>query len=335
MSKHAAVAHDHIQSLASVDSNPPSKELVRLRHPALRVLNGEFSDPPPEWRILDAHRDEIEARLPSVGRIRQGAFILGTGILVARNVVMTNRHVAESFSNDIDGAAKIRVGWKPVIDFIGEKPVVPTGAHAAAAAGASDHEHEHDHDHAEQPHEDEPCGCCQIKSILDVSKKPELDFALLRVSFDDSKGPEQWRRPRPLELNTTRALIDAKRPIYVIGFPRQDPTATAEEVKTVLGTYFGVKRVQPGVITRVDTGDSGVFEFEHDASTLKGNSGSCVIDLETNQVIGLHTRGSREEAGQVSFNRAIAFSRLPAEVLNVLRKAGIDVSGTDSRPQAD
>jgi V8-like Glu-specific endopeptidase len=29
----------------------------------------------------------------------------------------------------------------------------------------------------------------------------------------------------------------------------------------------------------------------HDCSKLGGNSGSCVIDLETNQVIGLHFGG--------------------------------------------
>ena len=31
--------------------------------------------------------------------------------------------------------------------------------------------------------------------------------------------------------------------------------------------------------------------FKHDCSTLGGNSGSSVIDLETNQVIGLHFGG--------------------------------------------
>jgi V8-like Glu-specific endopeptidase len=45
--------------------------------------------------------------------------------------------------------------------------------------------------------------------------------------------------------------------------------------------------------------------LEHDSSTLGGNSGSCVVDLETHQVIGLHFRGKYLES-----NTAVVLSKL-------------------------
>ena len=36
--------------------------------------------------------------------------------------------------------------------------------------------------------------------------------------------------------------------------------------------------------------------MEHDASTLGGNSGSAVIDLETGEAVGLHFAGSYLQA---------------------------------------
>jgi Trypsin-like peptidase domain len=325
MSNHAGLA-------PAPESIPPRKKAVRFRQPALRVLHGEFGDPPPAWRILDERRVRIQELLPSVGRIRQGSFVLGTGILVARNVVLTARHVAEAFSTDVDGVAKIRVGWNPVVDFIGELPLAPMAAHTTAQQSQTPTPAPKPHDHSHQPHADEPCACSEIRSVIYMDQ--DHDLALLRVAFDDTRGPEHWRRPRPLELSTSGVLLEQDRPVYLIGFPRQDPTATDDEVRTVLGTHFGVKRVQPGYITSLTTGDKDASEFEHDASTLKGNSGSCVVDVETNQVIGVHTRGSREAEGEVSFNRAIAFSRLEPQVLATFRMAGIELSGGDiPRPQ--
>jgi glutamyl endopeptidase len=310
---------------------------ARLRQPALRVSKGQFGDPEnPEWEILDTHRDEIQARLPSVGRIRQGPFVLGTGILVARNVVLTNAHVARAFTTDVDDVAKIRVGWKPVIDFIGEEPLVIPAAHDSHAGAAAQQSPAQTpapkpHDHVHQPHEDEPCGCCRIRSAFYIDK--DHDLALLRVAFDDAKSPETWHRPRPMALNASPDLIRKEQQIYLIGFPGDDRTATREEVEAVIGTHFGVKHVQPGVILELTTGDRDQAEFVHDASTLKGNSGSCVVDVTTNQLIGLHTRGSREAAGEVSFNRAIAFSRLSPDLLDRLRKAGVEVIGADTPAQ--
>jgi len=79
------------------------------------------------------------------------------------------------------------------------------------------------------------------------------------------------------------------RKVYVIGYPawdgrRNDP----EPMKRIFAEIYNVKRLQPGEIS----GDAlGAFEFFHDCSTLGGNSGSPILDLETHRVLGLHFGG--------------------------------------------
>ena len=102
-----------------------------------------------------------------------------------------------------------------------------------------------------------------------------------------------------------------RRPLYVIGFPNQDDTADFAELKDVFQNTFDVKRVQPGYLTRVVMRHADRIEIGHDCSTLRGNSGSPIIDLETHEVLGLHMRGSREGAGQPAFNQGIGLWVLP------------------------
>jgi V8-like Glu-specific endopeptidase len=62
--------------------------------------------------------------------------------------------------------------------------------------------------------------------------------------------------------------------------------------------------------------------FTHDCSTLGGNSGSCVIDLESNRVLGLHFKGRYLEA-----NWAVALWKLADDPL--LKKAGVRLATAD------
>ena len=73
-------------------------------------------------KALTAHRGEVEQAARSVGRIHQGPVTLGTGFIIGPNVIMTARHVAQSFGTDVDGVLKIRIGWTPAIDFLAEEP---------------------------------------------------------------------------------------------------------------------------------------------------------------------------------------------------------------------
>ena len=129
----------------------------------------------------------------------------------------------------------------------------------------------------------------------------------------------------PLRLLLTEGLPAGRRRIVVIGFPNQDDTAEFDERKDVFQHTFDVKRLQPGYLTRVLTHHADRVEVGHDCSTLRGNSGSPIIDLDTNQVIGVHVRGSREGAGQIAFNQGIGLWVVP----EATRKALDTVLGRD------
>jgi glutamyl endopeptidase len=284
------------------------------RPPALRIFDkAGFVEAPREWNFLNERntRARIELAAKSVGRIHHGSVTLGTGFLIANDVVMTNRHVAEAFAIDIDGTLKIRIGWEPAIDFIGD--VVPRIMPSQEAGP-----------HAELYHTG-AAACFRITSVLYAD--PELDLALLRVEFEVSPKrrpptplaptPVGWTRPEPLKLST-EGLPAGRRRIYVIGFPNQDDTADFNELKDVFQDTYDVKRLQPGYLTRVLTHHVDRVEIGHDCSTLRGNSGSPIIDLETNQVLGLHVRGSREGAGQIAFNQGIGLWVVPEATRNAL-----------------
>jgi V8-like Glu-specific endopeptidase len=56
--------------------------------------------------------------------------------------------------------------------------------------------------------------------------------------------------------------------------------------------------LQPGAILKFLQRTS---VFRHDCSTLGGNSGSCVVDLNTHRVLGLHFGGY-----YLRYNQAVA-----------------------------
>jgi hypothetical protein len=87
---------------------PPSENLaleaiiVATGRPAILIMNGSFMAAPAGWEILDQVKTNIETTARSVGRIEVTGHPtlewVGTGFLVAKNVLMTNRHVAKEFA---------------------------------------------------------------------------------------------------------------------------------------------------------------------------------------------------------------------------------------------
>ena len=252
--------------------------------PSILIENGRFASPPAEWAILEEYRVQIEANLASVGRIEVPGHPrmewVGTGFLVAPTVIMTNRHVAVEFAEKKRGQGWMFLsGVQPRIDFCEEY----------GTEGAAEFE------------------CVEV-----VGVHPHLDMALLRVEPRDAPGIEL---PSPLTLHyrTPRGLHDRK--VYVVGYPawdgrRNDP----EAMRQIFAGIYDVKRLQPGTIrNRLVLGRT----FEHDASTLGGNSGSCVVDLESGKVLGLHFAGLYRE-----HNTAIALWRLRRSTF--LSRAGVN-----------
>ena len=76
---------------------------------------------------------------------------------------------------------------------------------------------------------------------------------------------------------------------------------------------YNVKRLQPGEVRSFQAVE--LPEFVHDCSTLGGNSGSPVFDLESHNVVGLHFGGKYLEG-----NHAVPLWMLHGDGL--LAKAG-------------
>jgi hypothetical protein len=76
--------------------------------------------------------------------------------------------------------------------------------------------------------------------------------------------------------------------VAVIGYPAFDSRNGRTEQIDIFKNIFNVKRLQPGKSTGLKQTPQ---ILGHDCSTLGGNSGSCVIDLETGNVVGLHFGG--------------------------------------------
>jgi hypothetical protein len=321
---------------------PAARKVSGTLSPTFRLFEGKIETLPATMKVLTSYRAEVEQAARSVGRIHQGPVTLGTGFVIGPNVIMTARHVAQSFASDVDGVLKIRIGWTPAIDFLAEEPPPFTGpdtAHEPSPKGepwvpgatgrsnpainlrAETMPTPHVRDYHQQP-KDATNACYPIKSILYDNE--EFDIALLLVPFASTMTAaerEARSEPRfePLTLTlTTDAVTAERREVCVIGCPDEDPFATDAERNSIFKGVFDVKRVQPGQINRVLM-EGAVLG--HTCSTLRGNSGSPVIDLATNQVIGIHRRGSREQPGEPAMNDATALWLVPAAVADVLRKA--------------
>ena len=230
--------------------------VVLFGRPALLVEDGHFRPPKPPWEKLEEHRVAIESALRSVGRIELTEHpqhdVVGTGFLVADDIVMTNRHVAKYF---LVGPPdwSFEPGITARIDFNEE-----------FLAG--------------EPRE------FVIREVVGVSL--DLDIALFRV---DADGTAASTLPPPLPLADKVGVAEGG-DVYVIGFPLNDPDpgTNARALHRIFSDLYGVKRVQPGQVTGFDPGRR---EIVHDCSTLHGNSGSCLIELQSGRVVGVHRRG--------------------------------------------
>lgn len=234
--------------------------IVPDQRPVVDFFEGNFDDfTHPLWMDLnaDAARAGICRAAASIGRIELPGNPQypygGTGFVVGDNLLMTNRHVAELFASGLGlrGLA-FRPGNRAGIDFIQEKNRADT-------------------------------------DFLEVDRvemiHPHWDMALLRVR--GLTKPVLKLSPRDPSSHLGRRIV-------VIGYPGFDPRNPADVQNKVFRNLYYVKRLQPGLIREHVSTDSfyhEVIALSHDSSTLGGNSGSALIDVETFEVLALHFKG--------------------------------------------
>ena len=255
--------------------------------PAIRVENGTIDVNHPElgpWRgAFVLAQPEIEAVFRSVGRIGVGGEHIGTGFLVDDGVVMTNRHVIEAFAAPVpkrrDPKEWVLESDQVVIDFSDD-----------ASGGVK---------------------TFRVKSIITAGKEPitdlpldfaKLDMALLEVETSNAAG----NLPPPIPLLANAQKPGQERQIFTVGYPAKpqilptDPTGAVRmdvvaRLRVIFRLKYGVKYFSPGVVSTTlghVEGDPRTWVFNHDATTLAGNSGSAAADFaDPVAVIGLHFAG--------------------------------------------
>jgi S1-C subfamily serine protease len=243
--------------------------------PALLIQDGRFEAPPPQWAVLQTRRAAIEALLGRVGRIEVSGHPsldwIGTGFLVADDVVMTNRHVAKEFSTIVGAGWSFEAGMKPSVDY-------------AEELGST------------KPLE------FSLTSVIGIHET--FDMALLRVA---KKGSGRAKLPPPLDI-ARKPTVKAGARVFAVGYPAWDGRRNEPQpMSQIFRDIYNVKRLQPGTITKVTAVQK---QFDHDCSTLGGNSGSCIVDLETGKVVGLHFQGRFRQS-----NQAIQLSMLQGDAL--------------------
>jgi endonuclease G len=242
-------------------SNLEAIILPKIR-PVLDIVDGDFHTDHPLWQKLNDDagvRDRLKKAIPSIGRLELPGNpdypYGGTGFVVGDGIVMTNRHVAEIFSSGL-GSKKLsfRPGLRAGIDF----------------------EHELD-----RP----PGATFSVRTILMIH--PYWDMALLAVE-------ELPDAVKPLSLTLRDFPSSPIAEVAAIGYPAFDYRNDAAEQNDLFRDVFGVKRLLPGTLGgRQDTESFGkmVPALRHNCSTLGGNSGSAIIDLERGEVVALHFGG--------------------------------------------
>lgn len=259
--------------------------------PAFQIVNGRprpGADANDRWYLRLANNDAVTRAVAAVGRINDpgtpGPGYHGTGFLVAPDLVITNRHVAQAIA-PLASPQHVVGGVVPVhsgiffdhghelggVESAGRRPVrevVFAGPRVIEGTTPLDH--------------------------------TRLDLAVLRLGAPlDPGGP----RVTPLEMAIDTSLTDRQEEIVVVGYPARPSAAVvagalddpAQALTLIYQNRFGYKRAAPGEIVRSPgeaAEDTKGWRVDHDASTLGGNSGSCVVDLEfAPRIVALHYGG--------------------------------------------
>lgn len=209
-------------------------------------------------RIMEK-QDILNKVIPAVGRINVKNNInyswVGTGWLVKKDVIVTNRHVASLFSRGVTTFSFLK-GY-------------PDGEQSASL------------DFLEEDKSDKT-----FEFVIDhviwmaPNEKDQPDIAFLRLK--DVGNVNNFPEPITLASN-----VDEGEVVVTIGYPARDENAPDQKlVQSIFKNVYDKKRLAPGTVKKLSS-----KELQHDCSTLGGNSGSAVVSLATGKAVGLHFAG--------------------------------------------
>jgi endonuclease G len=248
----------------SVDDVIRTEAIVhKTKRPSRLIKNGWFDSFVGEFEYLTSVAEiskHIKAAVPSIGRIDLPKHPLkygGTGFVVGKNLVMTNRHVAELFTTGIGRGGLTIKPWQPgEVDFKKEYGLESAGF---------------------------PLTAC-------VMVHPYWDMALFAADLPSEIAPLKLSTSGMEDL-LNRDVVVIGYPAF--DPERNDPQVQQE----IFEGKYNVKRIAPGrvALRKKSIGSAwltgSVNALAHDSSTLGGNSGSAVLDVASGVINGLHFAG--------------------------------------------
>jgi endonuclease G len=242
-----------LESIAMRTQRP----VLAIRDNVTRLVFIDEADSKIWGERLTKARPLLDVAIPAVGRIDlMGAQLewVGTGWLVAENIIVTNRHVAREFA-----------------ERKGEGFAFKTGLREQMGA---------DVDFLEEI--DNPKKLVfKLVRPLHIEEPPGPDVAFFEIEMVSGDA----RLARPIELATT---IGATQEVATIGYPAYDSRIPEPDLmERIYGKVYNKKRLAPGSVTRLEEA-----LLWHNCTTLGGNSGSVVFDLNSGEALGLHFSGS-------------------------------------------
>jgi subtilisin family serine protease len=209
--------------------------------------------PTPGWDAASpAALRRIEAAGRSVGRLEAidhpTLAWLGAAFVVAPGLVVTTRHVADTFLDGRAGYNEVKAGFTVGLRFSDED--ITAGRLFPVVACALRH--------------------------------PVLDVAILRINEERGAAPDS------LTFNGAETLVE-KLPLAVVGYFAPDPRVLADSWP-LSDMKAGAKYLALGKFLSFEIWQQH-WMLAHDCSTSAGSAGSPVLDLETGQVVGVHTGG--------------------------------------------
>lgn len=227
---------------------------------------------------LVARRSILQPLMPLIGRIDVTNFpnndFVGSGWMVDKDIVVTNRHVASLIAR-----------WD------GRQFAFTRGVGGQLIGSSFDTLHEFDDLAVDEMRR------FAVKEVLYIEPEQGPDIAFLRID-----RPTDGSRVDRITIAAANARDNVE--VVVVGYPARAPRRVIPDQDLMRRLYrdrYDVKRAAPGFTMSPEGSDA-----RHDCTTLGGNSGSCVLDMNSGEALGLHFAGLYQEA-----NYAV-----PASVLN-------------------
>jgi hypothetical protein len=244
----------------AAEAGPPPAEVL--------VENGRMTTPPPEWHVLEEHRDQVEAAassmcliiepdgpgsplLPPLNRSDLGLSAF-SGFLAGRRVLLTSAAAADRFAFRLykPGPATTGTGIQIWLGFARPSPAGTTvGTEQFVRA-----------------------------SVTQVEWLANSQLAALVIEVE-----AQSALPAPLATSSVPPPDPVGRDVYLVGYARETALWTGQT------SAFVARVVRPGKIVSLNPGRSGEeAEIIHNCPAPFSSAGSPLVDVITGQVLGIN-----------------------------------------------